>query len=846
MTDRDLSPGVAHAVGHQTDGMVGVSQTPSVSVVLVNFRGVADTLEAIGALRGLDWPQEKLEIVVVDNASGDDSVATLKARAPEVTLVESASNLGFAGGCNLGVRHSSGEVVAFLNNDAKPDPGWLRFGVEALLSSPKIRAVASRVLDWEGKTIDFAGAGMTWYGMGYRPLSGHKASPKKEAPAGDVLFGTGSAMIVDRAVFESLGGFDEDYFMFFEDVDFGWRLNLLGYRYYYEPRSLVFHKHHQSMTGIGNHKEEYLLERNALMTLYKNLGEEKLQSILPAAMLMSTRRAISRTGIDTAQFDIRRSDPVPEAVDPIALVPLMAMDQFIEALPRLKEKRRQIQATRQVSDWQMWKLFGEPEAPMSTEPNYLRGYDMLQAAFDVVSDPVATSVLIVTGDPLGPKLSGPGIRAWQMAKALSASHEVTLITLTELGDVDHTGFDVAKVTPGDDKAFSAWEAWADVIIFQGHALDLFESLRRSSKRLVVDVYDPMHIEQLEQARHLPTAQWESQVADATESITGQLLRGDFFLCASERQRHFYLGQLTTLGRVTPASYRDDPHLERLIGVVPFGIPDWDPTHDTDVLKGVHPGIGKKDLVLLWSGGLYNWFDPLTLIRAVALLAPRQPSVRLFFQGTKHPHPGVPEMPIVEQSRALAAELGVLDQNVFFNDSWVDYSTRHNYLLEADLGVSTHRSHLETEFAFRTRVLDYLWAGLPMVLTEGDHFADLVSAHGLGLVVPAGDAEALADALEKALTDKAFRDSAKKAISEVRELYRWAVTLRPLLNYVAKIGAPDEPPVAPREGRVRFSPLRPRRARFRAGDIGRGIQRLFRGEFILILRAIKRRLLPRSR
>jgi GT2 family glycosyltransferase/glycosyltransferase involved in cell wall biosynthesis len=817
-----------------------MAHSPLVSVVLVNYKGASDTLQAIRGLHQLDWSTELLEIVVVDNASGDDSLTVLREGAPGIVLVESEENLGFAGGCNLGVERSRGEVVAFLNNDAKPDPGWLREGVEALFSGPRVGAVASRVLDWEGKTIDYAGSGLTWYGMGYRPLSGHPANRKKEAGAGPVLFGTGSAMMVRREVYEELGGFDENFFMFFEDVDFGWRLNLLGYQYLYEPESLVFHKHHQSMKDVGDHKEEYLLERNALMCLYKNLGQEKLRTILPAAMLMSIRRAVSRTGVDTESFDIRRSDDSVGA-DPLNLVPLMAFDQFVEKLPALKQKRAQVQSSRVVSDVHMWKLFGEPEAPMSTEPNYLRGYDSLQAVFDMVSDPEATTVLVITGDPLGDKLSGPGIRAWHMAKALSASHEVTLMTLTELGKVDHAGFDVTQVSPGDEKAFAKWEVWADVIIFQGHALDLFDTLRRSTKRLVVDVYDPMHIEQLEQARHLPESEWSAHVADATQSITGQLLRGDYFLCASERQRHFYLGQLTTLGRVTPQSYRDDPHLQRLIGVVPFGIPDSDPTHDAKVLRGVVPGIEKDDLVLLWSGGLYNWFDPLTLIRAVAKLAQSEKRVKLFFQGTKHPHPGVPEMPIVERSRALAKELGVLGTHVIFNDSWVDYATRHNYLLEADAGVSTHRSHLETEFAFRTRVLDYLWAELPMVLTEGDHFADLVEKENLGVVVPADDVDALAAALKKVLTNESFRTKAKANIRKVREHYRWANTLQPLLRYVAKVGAPDEPPVAPREGTVRYSPLRPPRARFRAGDIGRGIQRLFRGEFVLILRALKRRL-----
>jgi glycosyltransferase involved in cell wall biosynthesis len=610
----------------------------------------------------------------------------------------------------------------------------------------------------------------------------------------------------------------------------------------------VFHKHHQSMKNVGAYREEYLLERNALMCLYKNLGQKKLREILPAALLMSTRRAVSRTGIDTASFDLRSgADNVTDmTVDPLALVPLFAFDQFLDALPALKEKRRRVQETRQVSDVWMWKLFGEPEAPMSTEPHYLRGYDSLQAVFDMVSDPVSTSVLIITGDPLGEKLSGPGMRAWHMATALADSHEVTLMTLTTLGEVPHPGFDVVSVAPGDEKAFGAWEAWADVIIFQGHALDLFDSLQRSTKRLIVDIYDPMHIEQLEQSKHLPDAQWTQMVDDAGASIAGQLARGDFFLCASERQRHFYLGQLTTLGRVTPAGYRDDPHLRRLIAVVPFGLPDTTPVHDTNVLRGVVAGIGPDDKVLLWSGGLYNWFDPLTLIRAVAKLSTTRPNVKLFFQGTKHPHPGVPPMPIVDQAKALAEQLGVASTSVFFNDSWVDYSTRHNYLLEADAGVSTHRSHLETEFSFRTRILDYLWAGLPMVVTQGDHFAELVERENLGVAVPADDVDALAHALETVLFDEKHRAEAIANITRVREHYRWHRVLAPLVNYVAMVGHPEEAPVAPREGTVRFSPLRPRRTRFRAGDVGRGFQRLARGEFRLILRAVARRLRPRSR
>jgi glycosyltransferase involved in cell wall biosynthesis len=401
---------------------------------------------------------------------------------------------------------------------------------------------------------------------------------------------------------------------------------------------------------------------------------------------------------------------------------------------------------------------------------------------------------------------------------------------------------LVHVAPGDDKTFAQWNTWADVVIFQGHALDVFPALAKTSAYTIVDIYDPMHLEQLEQAKHLSPEQWNRQVGDAAASIEAQLSLGDYFLCASERQRHFYLGQLTTLGRVSPATYKDDPHFENLLGVVPFGFPDSPPVHSRGALRGVVPGIGADDKVIIWSGGIYDWFDPHTLIRAVAALSKTRSNIRLFFMGTAHPHPGVPEMPIIASSRELASSLGVAGTHVFFNDSWVDYDDRHNYLLEADLGVSTHHSHIETTFSFRTRILDYLWASLPMVVTDGDHFGDLVGSAGLGGAVPAGDVDAVAAALETYLFDAPAIARAKKALARERERYRWSQTLAPLVAHVAGIHSGSRVRATSRP--IRYSPSRPRQPRFSLGDISRGFDRLRKGEFTSLFRALARKLRPR--
>ena len=236
------------------------------------------------------------------------------------------------------------------------------------------------------------------------------------------------------------------------------------------------------------------------------------------------------------------------------------------------------------------------------------------------------------------------------------------------------------------------------------------------------------------------------------------------------------------GRANALTYDADPTLRRLIDVVPFGLPDQPPQHRRQVLRGVVPGIGQTDDVIVWAGGIYDWFDPLTLIRAIARLSRKRPSVRLYFMGLQHPNPDVPPMQMAIDAKALAEELGVAGQNVFFNDGWVDYSERQNFLLEANLGVTAHFDSVETRFSFRTRALDYLWAGLPIVATQGDAFAELIEREGLGLTVPAEDPAALEQALSRLLEDWAFAEECRARVTEVRERFRWSLVLDPLVSY----------------------------------------------------------------
>jgi GT2 family glycosyltransferase/glycosyltransferase involved in cell wall biosynthesis len=753
-----------------------------VSVVLVNYRGADDTITCLRSFDEVEWPADRLELIVVDNDSGDGSAEKIAAAVPRARVVQAGSNTGFAGGCNLGVSHATGEYVGFINNDARPAPGWIAAAAAVLDEDPSIGAVASKVLDWDGALVDYVDGSLTWYGMGYK-REAEKPDSAAYDEAKDVLFGTGAAMFVRTGLYRELDGFDERFFMFYEDVDLGWRLNLLGHRVRYVPGSVAYHKHHVTMKKFGNFRESYLLERNALMSMYKNLDDESLARALPAALALAVRRSVARTGTDATVLDLQRSpggdDVGTVEVPKMALTGPYAIDYLVEQMPTLMESRRELQAARRRTDRELFPLFRYPIEPAYPYESYLKGHDDLVRAFGIAEHFVARQrVLVVTGEPLSARMAGPAIRAWEIARALAPEHDVRLLS-TAGAQVDGDGFEVLHSA---GPALREHTDWADVIIFQGFLLEGAPWLMESSKILVADVYDPIHLEQLEQAKDLGPDGRRRSIADTTRVLNDQLRRADYLLCASDKQRDFWLGQLAGQGRVNALVYDEDASLSSLIGVVPFGVADEPPVQRRHALRGTVPGIGADDKVIIWGGGVYNWFDPLTLVRAVARLAERHPDVRLYFMGMRHPNPGVPRMRVANELHALSAELGLTGRHVFFNEDWVPYEQRADYLLDADLGVSTHFDHVETAFSFRTRILDYLWASLPIVATDGDTFAPVIRDKGLGATVPPEDAEALELALERFLYDQEAADAARAAVREAAEEYRWARALRPVVEF----------------------------------------------------------------
>ena len=382
-------------------------------------------------------------------------------------------------------------------------------------------------------------------------------------------------------------------------------------------------------------------------------------------------------------------------------------------------------------------------------------------------------------------MAGSGIRYWHLARELGRQQPVTLGTPAPVELPAPPGVTiVAYGSPGDDedsrgRRLAALLDGHEVVVAQHLPYLHTEPEELARRYLVVDLYAPWVLEKLEYARIDP-ARGEPNRKDDVEILQRLLALGDFFMCASERQRDYWLGALTLAGRLDLAHAEADPELRRLIDVVPFGLPDETPLKTGPGPRTIFSEIGRDDPLILWNGGLWNWLDPLTAVRAIGIVARSRPNTRLVFMGTRSPGAQVAEMEIVATARTLAQELGLLDRNVFFND-WVGYDERQNWLLDADLTLSLHAHTVESRYSFRTRVLDNLWCGVPIVATEGDVLAELVEQYEIGATVPPGDAVAASQAIEH-LLERETAWAMRARIATVAPSFTWRAVTEPLLDY----------------------------------------------------------------
>lgn len=390
--------------------------------------------------------------------------------------------------------------------------------------------------------------------------------------------------------------------------------------------------------------------------------------------------------------------------------------------------------------------------------------------------------MLVCPEPLGHgQPAGIGIRFVEIARVLVADgHEVTVLTP---GGGSVTGCRCEALSPEQIATISEQ---SDVAVVQGHAAnDLFAHAHPIPT--IVDLYDPFIVENL----HYFHARGAEVFTHDHATLMQSLVRGDLFLCASSSQRLFYLGLLLAAGRLNPMIFESDPGLHGLIRLAPFGVqpPRPVPARDLD-----HPAI--------LFGGVYDWYDPILAIDAVAIAHKSIPALTLTF--TRHPNPE-----LTPQGKAADAVRHVkskgYDSFVRF-EPWTAYDERGAFFDHFTLALLAFSQSLETELAMRTRIYDFLWGALPVISSAAPGTGELLASYGAGVTVEGETPEAFAAAILATLRDRTKYDSMVGGTRAFVRAHQWRSVLEPLVEFIraprfdetkevfaASLQVPERPP-----------------------------------------------------
>ncbi|MBI4317413.1 MAG: glycosyltransferase family 2 protein [Chloroflexi bacterium] len=327
---------------------------PKVSVIIVNWNGRHFLRRCLLSLTNQTYPN--VEIILVDNASTDGSAEEAEAAFPHVRFVRNASNLGFAAGCNAGIDAATGDLLATLNNDAEAAEDWVSWLVEAVASDPNVGMAASKmvfhqwpnIINSTGIVLDKAG--IAW------DRHGGRADDESEVEPIEIFGPCAGAALYKRELLEDVGLFDEDFFMYLEDVDLAWRARLRGWKCLYVPRARVLHLHSAS-SKEGSPFKNHLLGRNKVLTIIKNYPSPAIFVFLPVILFYD---------LASLPYSVLVRGNVSSLRGRIA--GLMTLGSALR-------KRRQIQKTRTCSFKELAAVLEPLENPLAV----LRRYRHLQA-----------------------------------------------------------------------------------------------------------------------------------------------------------------------------------------------------------------------------------------------------------------------------------------------------------------------------------------------------------------------------------------------------------------------------------------------------------------------------------
>ncbi len=254
---------------------------PLVSVIILNCNGKGFLRKCVSSVLNMTYPKNRLEVILVDNASVDGSVDFVKKNFPTVKILALDKNYGFSEGNNRGAKFAAGEYLAFLSNDTYVDKGWISELVKFV--DDKTVACASKVIFMrKGIEHRINSAGLFWTIFGNAGETGifEKDRGQYDEPK-EVLAPHGCAFFIKKSIYQKLGGMDSDHFIYVEDLDLGWKVWNLGYRVMYVPKAIIYHFHSGSVTRERLIFNQFLTTKNSFMVMMKNSDILTLLKMLP-------------------------------------------------------------------------------------------------------------------------------------------------------------------------------------------------------------------------------------------------------------------------------------------------------------------------------------------------------------------------------------------------------------------------------------------------------------------------------------------------------------------------------------------------------------------------------------
>ncbi len=673
-------------------------------------------------LRAVEEEGNDHEVIVVDDASSDDTVEFLGREFPQVRVVALGRNVRFAGANNAGARAARGDVLVFLNNDMLVAPRFLgpllrHFeDPEVFAATARIEMAPRRVA---GGVVRETGLVRARFEDGFFVLQHDE--PLSDEPV-DVLYAGGGSSGMRRDRFFELGGFDRLFRPFyFEDLDVCYRAQKMGWRVVFEPKSRMVHRHRQtnSPRNFAPGYVDLMFGKNSLLFTWKVLTDR--------GMLGQHFRAL------WGRLMRPRTDPRLGAC-------------FLRAaaqLPELLAKRRRARADGVLADRE---VIERGRAGPAEEA----------AAGGVVpygSTAGGSRVLVIGFAPLPfekeQRLGALGFRTWHVAQALLAGgHEVVVVaTRLAASYVEEARRPSVLRFTGDHFEYYSAEPGA---LEDGRLLQSICDRQQSEAIVGVHAYGAWLASRLttdaplwadlngyvmtEAQARAAVAGDEGAVSEAWERERAALERADAISVVSMRQKYAVIGELAALGRVNGQNYGED-----IVHYMPNAVENAEYRHREKVLRGKL--VEATDFVVLWAGGYNTWTDVDTLFEGVTGAMREEPRVKFVSLGGAMP--GRDEATFYRFRRMVEGS-EFADRFVFVG--WVANDMVPNYYFECDAGISIDRFSYEMLVGCRYRILDMMRAGVPVISTLGTEISHIIRDRELGMTFAPGDARGLSEAI----------------------------------------------------------------------------------------------------